>query len=111
MVQRIPHRRTVRHVTARQKAYYGIRLSALICFVLAALVMPSGVPAGIVAGAAGVIGMLTCLGVNAGGPGEQAGAREEGVRFEKSRPPQGDWPPYEETKVVEGEVVKPVREP
>ena len=93
-------------MTSRQKAYYGIRALALLGFVLAALVMPSGVPAGIVAAGAGVIGMLTCLGVNAGGPGEQAGAREEGVRYEKARAPQGDWPPYPDSKVVDGEIVK-----
>ena len=92
-------------MTARQKAYYGIRAVALLCFVLAATVLPSGVPAGIVAAAAGVVGLLTCIGVNAGGPGEQAGAREEGVRYEQARAPQGDWPPYPENKVVEGEVV------
>jgi hypothetical protein len=98
-------------VTARQKAYYGIRLLALLGFILAALLMPSGVPAGLVAGSAGIIGLLTCIGVNAGGPGEQAGAREQGVRYDKTRAPQGDWPPYEEGKVVEGEVVKkPVKD-
>ena len=92
-------------MTARQKAYYGIRAVALLGFVLAATVLPSGVPAGIVAGAAGVVGLLTCIGVNAGGPGERAGAREEGVRYERTRAPQGDWPPYPVDRVVEGEVV------
>jgi len=92
-------------VTGRQKAYYGVRALALLGFTLAVLVMPSGVPAGIVAGGAGIIGLLTCIGVNAGGPGEQAGAREEGVRYEKSRAPQGEWPPYPEGKVVDGEIV------
>jgi hypothetical protein len=93
-------------VTARQKWYYGIRALALLGFVLAALLMPSGVPAGIVAGSAGVIGLLTCIGVNAGGPGEQAAAREEGVRYDRSRAPQGDWPPYPDGKVVDGEIVE-----
>lgn len=92
-------------MSGRVKAYYGIRVLALVGFVLAATVLPSGVPAGIVAAAAGVIGLLTCIGVNAGGPGEQAGAREEGVRYERSRAPQGDWPPYPDDKVVEGEIV------
>jgi len=92
-------------VTARQKAYYGIRGVALLGFVLAALVMPSGVPAGLVAGGAGIVGLLTCLGVNAGGPGEQAGALEQGVRYDRARAPQGDWPPYPVDRVVDGEVV------
>lgn len=99
-------RRTVRAVTGRQKAYYGIRAGALLIFVVAALVMPRGVPAGLAAGAAGIIGLLTCIGVNAGGPGERAGALEQGVRYEQARAPQGDWPPYPDDKVVEGEVVE-----
>lgn len=93
-------------MTRRQKAYYGIRGAALLVFVLAALVMPSGVPAGLAAGTAGIVGLLTCIGVNAGGPGERAGAREQGVRYEQARPPQGDWPPYAEDKVVEGEIIR-----
>lgn len=92
-------------MSARAKAYFGIRALAVVGFVLAATVMPSGVAAGIVAGAAGVVGLLTCIAVNAGGPGERAGAREEGVRYERSRAPQGDWPPYPPDQVVEGEIV------
>jgi hypothetical protein len=92
-------------VTGRQKAYFGVRAAALVGFSLATLVMPSGVAAGIVAGSAGIIGLLTCIGVNAGGPGERAGAREEGVRYEKERAPQGEWPPYPDDKVVDGEIV------
>ena len=93
-------------MTSRQKAYFGVRALALVCFCIAALAMPSGVPAGIVAGAAGMVGLLTCIGVNAGGPGERAGAREEGVRYERARAPQGEWPPYPDGKVVDGEVVR-----
>ena len=93
-------------MTSRQKAYYGIRAAALLTFLLAALLMPSGVPAGLVAGGAGIIGLLTCIGVNAGGPGEHAGALEQGVRYERARPPQGDWPPYPEDQVIEGEILK-----
>lgn len=96
-------------MTGRAKAYFGIRVLALTGFVLAATVLPSGVPAGIVAAAAGVVGLLTCIGVNAGGPGERAGAREEGVRYDKARAPQGDWPPYPVDKVVDGEVVSEER--
>lgn len=92
-------------MTRRQKAYYGIRGAALLVFVLAALVMPSGIAAGVAAGTAGIVGLLTCIGVNAGGPGEQAGALEQGVRYEQKRAPQGDWPPYPEDRVVEGEIL------
>ena len=91
-------------MTGRQKAYYGIRAAALLVFILAALVIPSGLVAGLVAGGAGIVGLLTCIGVNAGGPGEQAGATEQGVRYEHA--PQGDWPPYPDSNVVEGEVLK-----
>jgi hypothetical protein len=93
-------------MTGRQKAYYGIRAAALLIFILAALVIPSGIVAGLVAGSAGIVGLLTCIGVNAGGPGERAGAIEQGVRYEQARAPQGDWPPYPDTLVVDGEVVK-----
>ena len=92
-------------MSGRQQAYLGIRALALLGFILAALVMPSGVPAGIVAGSAGVIGLLTCIGVNAGGPGERAGAVEQGVRYDRARAPQGDWPPYADDQVIDGEVV------
>lgn len=92
-------------MSGRQKAYFGIRALALLGFVLAALLMPRGAPAAIVAGSAGAIGLLTSIGVNAGGPGERAGALEQGVRYEKVRAPQGDWPPYPVDKVVDGEVV------
>jgi hypothetical protein len=99
-------------VTGRQKAYYGIRGAAVLVFLLAALVMPSGLAAGLAAGGAGVVGLLTCIAVNAGGPGERAGAVEQGVRYERTRAPQGDWPPYPEDKVVEGEIVTdPERRP
>jgi hypothetical protein len=93
-------------MTGRQKAYYGIRAAALMVFILAATLMPSGIAAGLVAGGAGILGLLTCIGVNAGGPGERAGALEQGVRYEQVRAPQGDWPPYPAPKVVDGEVLK-----
>lgn len=55
--------------------------------------------------AAGFGGLLTCLGVNAGGPGERAGARVQQVQWDKTRAPQGDWPPYDPDLVVDGEIV------
>ncbi|HTL24480.1 MAG TPA: hypothetical protein VL281_10665 [Mycobacteriales bacterium] len=99
-------------MTGRAKAYFGIRGVALVAFVLSWSVMPPGMWAAGVAIVAGIAGILTCIGVNAGGPGEQAGARLEATRFERVRPPQGDWPPYDEDRIVEGEVVRPsVRPP
>ena len=94
-------------MTGRQKAYFGIRGLAVIAFVMSWAVMPSGGPAAAVAILAGIAGILTCIGVNAGGPGERAGARVQEVRYERVRPPQGDWPPYEEDRVVDGELVTP----
>jgi hypothetical protein len=94
-------------VTGRQKAYYGIRGAAVVAFVMSWAVMPPGIGAAAVAMTAGMAGMLTCIGVNAGGPGEQAGARAESMHLEKVRPPQGDWPPYDEERIVDGELVTP----
>ena len=64
-------------------------------FVLAATVLPRGVPAALVVVAAGVVGLASCLFANAGSPGEQAGARAQDRWFDSLRAPQGDWPPYE----------------
>jgi hypothetical protein len=55
----------------------------------------------------GAVAVLAGIGVNAGGPGEQAGARLQMDRYESIRPPQGDWPPFDEDRVVDGEVVRP----
>ena len=94
-------------MTGRQKAYFGIRGLAITAFVASWSVIPPGGLAAAVAICAGLAGILTCIGVNAGGPGEQAGARAEALHYEKVRPPQGDWPPYDEDRVVDGEVVTP----
>ena len=94
-------------MTGRQKAYFGIRGLAVVAFILSWTVLPPGGLAAGVAIGAGVVGIFTCIGVNAGGPGERAGARVQTQRLEKVRPPQGDWPPYEEDMIVEGEVVPP----
>lgn len=94
-------------MTGRQKAYYGIRGVAVTAFVLSWAVMPPGGAAAAVAIVAGLAGILTCLGVNAGGPGERAGARVQAMNLERVRPPQGDWPPYDDDRVVDGEVVHP----
>jgi hypothetical protein len=98
-------------VTGRQKAYFGIRGVAVAAFVMSWTVLPPGGLAAGVAISAGVVGILTCIGVNAGGPGERAGARVQVQHLEKVRPPQGDWPPYEEDRIVDGELVTPPDRP
>ena len=91
---------------ARQKTYFALRGAAALVFVLAALVLPPGVPAGLLAIAAGLVAVLTCIGVNAGGPGERAGTAAQDRHFDSLRAPQGDWPPFPAERVVEGEVVR-----
>jgi hypothetical protein len=90
----------------RQKTYLVVRCGAALVFVLAALLMPPGLPAGLVIMAAGLVAVLSCFGALAGGPGEQAGARPQNRAFEQMRAPQGDWPPYDDTTVVEGALVE-----
>lgn len=82
-------------MTRRQGTYLVIRLAAALVFLLAATVLPRGVPAGLLVLAAGVAAVLSCIGVNAGGPGEQAGARPQERWLASLRAPQGEWPPYE----------------
>ena len=102
-------RRTVPGMTPRQKAYFVFRGSGAAVFLLSATVLPKGAPAVVGCAVAGLLSLLTCIGVNAGGPGEAAGARAEGVAYEKVRAPQGDWPPYDPTMVIDGEVVREKR--
>jgi hypothetical protein len=92
-------------MTRRQKAYFAFRGSSAGIFLLSATVLPHGAPAVIGCLVAGLGGIFTCLGVNAGGPGERAGARAETASYDRVRAPQGDWPPYPPEKVVDGEVV------
>lgn len=82
-------------MSRRQVTYLLIRLAAALVFVLAATAMPRGLPAGLLIMAAGIVAVLSCVGINAGGPGEQAGARPQDRWFDSLRAPQGDWPPYE----------------
>jgi hypothetical protein len=79
---------------SRQKTYFAVRGVAALVFVLAALVLPRGVPAGLLAITAGLVAVMTCFGTNAGGPGERAGARPQDRWFDSVRAPQGDWPPF-----------------
>lgn len=96
-------RRTVRPVTGRQKAYFGFRSSSAGLFLLSALAL-HGTAAVICCVSAGVGGLLTSIGVNAGGPGERAGARTQQAAYGRVRAPQGDWPPYDPAKVIDGEL-------
>jgi hypothetical protein len=91
---------------ARQKTYLGLRAGAFVVFVVAALVLPRGVPAGLLVVAAGVIAVMACLGTNAGGPGERAGSVPQDRWLDSIRAPQGDWPPFDDDRVVDGELVE-----
>ena len=93
-------------MTPREKAYFAFRGGSAGIFLLSATVLPRGAPAVIGCLVAGLGGLLTCIGVNAGGPGEQAGARAEKVVYDRQRAPQGDWPPFPDDTVVDGEVLK-----
>jgi hypothetical protein len=81
----------------RHALYFAVRGAAALLFVLAATVLPRGVPAGMLILLAGLVGIGSCLFANAGSPGEQAGARPQDRWFDSLRAPQGDWPPYEPT--------------
>ena len=96
-------------MSRRHWTYFAVRGGAAVVFVLAATLMPRGVPAALVIMGAGLVGVLACVGTNAGSPGEQAGARPQERWFGQLRHPQGDWPPYEPGTVVEGEVVRPAQ--
>ncbi len=91
-------------MSSREVTYFGLRALAAAGFVLAATVVPHGLPAALLCMACGILAVLTCIGVNAGGPGEQAGAVAQDRAFNRIRAPQGQWPPYDE-RIVDGEVV------
>lgn len=99
-----PTPRTFSQVDSRQKAYLALRGASAGLFLISATLLPHGAPAVIGALVGGIGGVLTCFGVNAGGPGERAGARVERYAYDKVRAPQGEWPPYDPTKVVDGEL-------
>lgn len=94
-------------MTPREKSYFAFRGGSAGIFLISATVLPHGAPAVIGCVVAGMGGLLTCIGVNAGGPGERAGAVVQGVRYDTVRAPQGEWPPYAPEKVVDGEIVQP----
>jgi hypothetical protein len=91
-------------MTRRQQAYFAFRGSSAGIFLLSATVLPRGAPAVIGCLVAGMGGLLTCIGVNAGGPGERAGALAQAAPYDNARAPQGDWPPFDATRDIDGEL-------
>lgn len=91
-------------VRRRQVAYYSLRAAATCAFLLSAFVLPRGAIAGAVCLGAGLVAVLSGIGTNAGGPGEQAGARRQMDHYEAVRAPQGDWPPFDPERDIDGEV-------
>jgi hypothetical protein len=94
-------------VRRRQVTYYSLRAGATVAFLLSAFVLPRGAAAGAICLAAGLVAVLSGIGANAGGPGEQAGARVQSDHYERVRAPQGDWPPFDPDRDIEGQVVQP----
>ena len=94
-----------RRLSRRELAYFTLRGLAALGVVLSMTVLPRGLPAALLCVVSGVLAILTCIGVNAGGPGEQSGSAPFDRAYARIRPPQGDWPPYDPSKVVEGELV------
>jgi hypothetical protein len=86
--------------------YYSLRAGATCAFLCSAFVLPRGAPAAALCLGAGAVAVLAGIGTNAGGPGEQAGARRQMDTYERVRAPQGDWPPFDPARDVEGEVVR-----
>lgn len=78
----------------RELGYVVVRGGAAAGFVASALVLPPGLGAGVACVVCGVVGIAACIGTNAGGPGERAGARAQQRALDRVRAPQGDWPPY-----------------
>jgi hypothetical protein len=90
---------------SRQATYLLLRGGAAVAFLLSSVALPPGPVAGLCVMAAGLVAVFTCLSVNAGGPGERAGTVPQERWLEGVRAPQGDWPPYDPERVVEGELV------
>jgi hypothetical protein len=91
----------------RQVTYFSLRAVATCTFLLSAFVLPRGALAAALCLAAGVVAVLSGIGANAGGPGEQAGSRRQLDHYEQVRAPQGDWPPFDPARDIEGHVVDP----
>ncbi len=95
-----------RRLTRREVTYFVLRGAAAAGVVLSATVAPRGLPAALLCVGCGLLAVLTCVGVNAGGPGEQAGTAPQQRAYDRVRAPQGEWPPYPRDQVVEGELVE-----
>lgn len=78
---------------SRKTAYFTLRGLAALGVVGASL-LPSGLPAALLCIGCGLLAVLTCVGVNAGAAGEQAGSRAQARAYDRLRAPVGDWPPY-----------------
>ncbi len=91
-------------VPGRQVAYLALRGLAAAGVVVSATLVPPGLPAALLCVASGILAVLTCVGVNAGSPGELAGARAQQRAYERIRAPQGQWPPYDDPHPVAGAV-------
>ncbi|MCW2716075.1 MAG: hypothetical protein JWN88_3122 [Frankiales bacterium] len=76
------------------RTYLALRALAAAAFLLA-VVLPPGLPAALLVVVAGITAVASCFGVNAGGPGERAGARPQDRWFDAHTAPQGDWPPFD----------------
>ena len=96
-------------LTRRHITYFVLRGVAAVGVLVSALLVPPGLPAALLCMGSGLLAVLTCIGVNAGATGEQAGAARQARAYERIRPPQGTWPPYDPGRVVDGELVE--REP
>lgn len=94
----------------RKVTYFSLRGLALAGFLFAAFVMPRGGAAGAVCLVAGAVAVLSGIGVNAGGPGERAGARATSDYFSSISPPQGEWPPFDPQRIVDGALDPPARD-
>lgn len=92
--------------TRRELTYYVLRGLAGVGVVLSATVVPHGGAAALLCVVSGLLAVLTCVGVNAGGPGEQSGSAPFQRAYDRVRAPQGDWPPFDSGKVVDGELVR-----
>ena len=86
-------------------AYFSLRGLAAAGVLVSATLVPPGLAAALLCIASGILAVLTCIGVNAGGPGEAAGGRAQERAYQRVRAPQGEWPPYPAERVVDGELV------
>lgn len=94
-------------VRRRKVTYFSLRAGATCAFLYSAFVLQRGAVAGLICVGAGLVAVFAGIGANAGGPGEQAGSRRQMDHYEQVRAPQGDWPPFDPARDIEGEVTPP----